>query len=169
MRRLSLVLVALITTVIAIPASAAFADGGWTQISSRWSGKCIDMIRESGPGNGTLAQQWNCTHTPEQQFTALPVAGGLVMLENQRSARCLRPSEDSTLNNALIEQFDCNQADGGQLWQVFDPGGNSTGAKWLKNNSSGRCIEDSAWSGANGTLLTQSDCMFAWKDFWFGL
>lgn len=150
--------------------TAAHADGGWGPIVSRWSNKCIDMRRQDGTGNGSLAQQWDCTNTLEQQFTKLRLNGDDdFLLENQRSGRCLRPSGGALYAGALIEQWDCNIADPSQHFKSYDPGGNSTGAKWLISLSSGKCVEDSAWGTDNGVLLTQSDCVMGWKQYWFGL
>ena len=167
MRRLGVVLLTLAAALVAAPAGAAHADTGWHEINSLWANKCIDMIRESGTGNGVLAQLWDCTQTPEQQFAVIDAGGGFFLLQNQRSGRCLRPSEDQLTTNTLIEQFDCSFADFGQQWQSVDPGGNSQGARWLINRLSNKCIEDSAWATVNGVKLTQSDCLGAWKDFWY--
>jgi hypothetical protein len=153
-------------------AGAAHAEGTWGQITSRWSKapKCVDIRREDGPREGALAQLWDCTNTPEQQFAKIRFNGDNdFLLENQRSGMCLRPSESSTGNGALIEQALCNPGDLAQHWKAYDPGFNSTGAKWLRNLSSDRCLEDSAWNTSNGTLLTQDDCVLAWKQYWFGV
>lgn len=160
----------LIAVAIVGVANAAYADGAWGTITSRWSGRCIDMRAQDGTGNGVLAQQWDCTGHAEQQFTKLRLNGDDdFLLQNQRSGRCLRASGGATYSGALIEQWDCNIGDPSQHWQAFDPGGNSTGAKWLINRNSGKCVEDSAWDTRNGILLTQNDCVMGWKQYWFGL
>ena len=154
--------------VAAPSAGAAHAEGAWGPITSRWSDKCVDIRRQDGAGEGALAQQWDCTNTPEQQFAKLQTDNGF-MLQNERSGMCLRPSGSSTDNGALIEQALCNTGDLAQHWISYDPGANSTGAKLLVNLSSGRYLEDSAWSTSNGTLLTQDDRVLAWKQYWFGV
>ena len=115
---------------------------------------------------------WDCTNTPEQQFVKVRLTGGDndFLLLNQRSGMCLRPSGSSTDNGALIEQALCNTGDLAQHWTSYDPNPPyGDGFKWLKNVSSGRCLEDTAWSGSNGTLLTRDDCVVAWKQYWWGV
>jgi hypothetical protein len=168
--RVGAVLIALVAAVLAGSAGTAFAAGGFGEITSRWSGRCFDMRAQDGTGNGVLLQQWDCTGKPEQEFSKLSFNGDAdFLLVNQRSGRCLRPSGGATNAGALIEQTDCDVNDPSQHWQTFDPGANSTGAKFLKSNQSGRCVEDSAWDTRNGILLTMSDCVLGWKDYWFGL
>lgn len=159
----------LMLLVVSVAAVPAHADGTWRNLVSRWSNKCVDMRAQDGTGNGVLAQQWNCTGTQEQQFAPIFTGSGYFLLVNQRSSRCLRPSGGTSLDGALIEQWDCDANDPSQQWQSIDPGGNSTGAKWIINKNSGKCIEDSAWNTSNGVLLTQMPCIGGWKDYWFGL
>ena len=151
-------------------AGAAHAEGAWGQITSRWSDKCIDIRRQDGANEGALAQQWDCTNTPEQQFAKIRFNGDNdFLLENQRSGMCLRPAGSSTDPNILIEQALCNPGDLAQHWKAYDPGGNSTGAKLLENLSSHLYLEDTAWNTSNGTLLTQQDRVLGWKQYWFGV
>ncbi len=158
-RWLGLVLAPLVAALVILPATAAYANG-WERAVSRWSGMCIDLH-----GNGEIARQWNCNGSSAQLFVRVNVGGGYVQLINQRSGQCLGVSEGATWAGALINQWDCVQG-AVQQWQIFDPGGNSTGASWIVNRNSGMCI-DNAWSVAQGGYLQQLDCAYAWKQFWF--
>jgi hypothetical protein len=162
-------LAAVAAALLVLPAGVAHADRGWHEIRSQWSWKCMDMIRQDGTGAGVHVQQWDCTNTPEQMFIALDVGNDYFQLQNLRSGKCLRPDNSTTENGALIEQTYCHTEDLGQHWKQVDPGGNSQGARWLINRNSNKCVEDSAWSTQSGTLLTQSDCVMGWKDYWRGL
>ncbi|REH39445.1 ricin-type beta-trefoil lectin protein [Kutzneria buriramensis] len=161
--------VLLSTTATSIPAAADRAVPGkahvvdaWGAIVSRWSSKCMDMW-----GVNSLAQQWDCNSSPAQLFTKLQVSGDDdFLLQNQGNGDCLLTGLE---NGALIEHSSCNYGDSRQHWKTFDPGANSTGAKWLINLDSNRCVEVPGWATQKGVLLAQSDCVLGWKQYWFGL
>jgi hypothetical protein len=163
-------LVALLpATATSVPAAAEQAKSGtsqavnaWGTIVSRWSSKCMDMW-----GVNSLAQQWDCNGSPAQLFAKLYVSGNDdFLLQNQGNGDCLLVGPE---NGALIDHAACNYGDVRQHWKAVDPGANSTGAKWLINLNSNKCVEVPGWSTQKGVLLAQSDCVLGWKQYWFGL
>jgi hypothetical protein len=161
-----------LATSLAMSTSAAHADGGWRTVVSRWSAKCFDM-KDRGTTDGTPLQQWDCTYGGEQTFLELGPWNNF-LLQNQNSGKCLRPSNGWTIGGIAIEQVTCNLNDASQYWRAYDPnidwsGANSTGAKWMINNLSNKCVDDTSWSTSNGNLITQNDCVFGWREYWFGL
>ena len=138
-------------------------------IVSRWNDLCMD-VRGASTANGALIQQWECNHTGAQKYDIIQVTDGFFMIRNQNSLKCLAISDRGTINGAVMAQYDCNNTDINHHWRSVDPqAGNNVGAKWLINRNSGKCVEVPGWSETPGTLLTQLDCVLAWKHFWYNV
>jgi hypothetical protein len=137
-------------------------------IVSRWNDFCMD-IQGGSTANGALVLQSVCSHTNEQRYDKIAVSDGFFMIRNRNSQKCLAISNGETENGALIAQYDCNSEDFNHHWRSVDPGGNSVGAKWLINRNSGMCVEVPGWSTTPGTLLSQLDCVGAWKHYWYNV
>lgn len=165
---------ALTIAVTAGSARVAHAAPAVGQITSKWSGKCMEQPSWSKDINDVAVQQWDCNSGQEQQWIKIPlnVAEGTFAFENAKSYRCL--SERGKESGALVSVIDCDfsKLAHSQKWKSYDPdpgpNSNSQGAHWLVNEESGKCLEDSAWNTSNGLLLTMNDCVLAWKDYWLG-
>jgi hypothetical protein len=126
----------------------------------------IDLLQRNYFAGAELGASVDVLTDPER-IGALSVE--LCLSRCSTAAKCLRPAGGSTIAGELIEQVRCDNGDPSQHWKAYDPGANSTGAKWLINLNSGKCVEVPGWDTRADTLLTQSDCVLGWKQFWFGL
>jgi alpha-L-fucosidase len=111
-------------------------------ITSGIAGKCLD-VDGGHTDNGTHVQLYDCNGTAAQVWTAYPGGGPI-----KNNGKCLDIYNGSG-NGALMEIWDCH--DGwNQQWQ---PQNNT-----LVNPSSGRCLDDPAFSDVNGTQQELWDC-----------
>ncbi|TWP53898.1 ricin-type beta-trefoil lectin domain protein [Lentzea tibetensis] len=156
--------------LLAMAPATAQADGAWNQIQNIYSTRCMDTFANLTPANGVMVQQWDCNGKEQQMFTKHYLPGtDRFLLQNKRSGLCVQIRYHATWAGELLEQWRCDANVASQQWRAFDPGGNSTGAKWLVNVNSGKCVEIPGWNVDKGVWLTQSDCVFGHKQFWRGL
>jgi predicted alpha-1,2-mannosidase len=111
-------------------------------ITSGLAGKCAD-VANSGTGNGTHVQLYDCNSTGAQRWYAAP-DGTL-----QAQGGCLDVSDSGTTNGTHVQLWQCNHT-GAQQWQA-------TGGT-LVNPQSGRCLDDPNSTTTNGTQLQIYDC-----------
>ena len=104
-------------------------------------GKCVDVAGASTV-DGTKIQLWTCNGQSNQQWT-VGSDGTLRSL-----GKCM--NVNATGNGSPVQLFGCNGG-GGQRWT---PGANSS----LVNTQSGRCLDASGASSADGTQLIIWDC-----------
>jgi len=81
--------------------------GGWWNIRSQKSNRCLDVAAGSLTNGGTL-HQWDCsTSNINQGWKLEDQGGGWFYLVSQRSGKCVDVSEVSTSNQAKIHQWTC--------------------------------------------------------------
>ncbi|MBV2352813.1 lectin [Streptomyces sp. J2-1] len=108
------------------------------------SGKlCLD-VANSGTGDGTHLQTWQCNQSYAQDVT-IAADGTLRVL-----GKCVDVSNSGTANGTLVQLYRCNGS-GAQQWRTGSNGS-------LTNPNSGKCLDDPNSSTANGTQLQIYTC-----------
>lgn len=105
-----------------------------------YGGKCVD-VAGANAANGTAVQLWTCNGTNAQQWS-----------RNGNTVRALGKCLDATgtANGAVTQLWDCTGA-GNQQWTAEANG-------QLRNTASGRCLDATGNSSADGTRLQLWDC-----------
>lgn len=166
LRRLALVTVPLLALVMALPAAPAGA-AGWMHITSKWSGKCVDVRDQEADAISGHVQQWKCKDVSNQQWLGVLQWDGAYELISQRNGKCLAVDDGATYAGALVVTTSCFPDDSAQRWRFkIDPFPNASGSYWLVNAHSGKCLELPGWNTNDGLLLAQSDCVGGWKQYW---
>ena len=62
LRRLGLLTLPLVALVLGLTAAPASADTDWYQITSKWSGKCMDLRDQEANSSFPHVQQWHVVH-----------------------------------------------------------------------------------------------------------
>ena len=135
------------------------------QLVAKHSGKCLDVSGAS-TANTALLQQWDC-YNPETQanqvFTLRPFGNATYELVARNSGKCADVRDASQEQGALIQQYDCLGAgQTNQIWQGV-PVVTEGGTEWVnfRAQHSGKCLDVSEGSTANGALLHQWSCLGA--------
>ncbi|WP_235921178.1 glycosyl hydrolase family 18 protein [Lentzea tibetensis] len=113
------------------------------------AGKCVD-VAAANSANGTAVQLWTCNGTDAQRWT-VGTDGTLRAL-----GKCLDLS--GTANGAVARLWDCTGS-GAQGWQAQSNG-------TLRNPASGRCLDATGPSSADGTRLQIWDCFASSNQVW---
>jgi endoglucanase len=132
-----------------------------TDIVSRVSGKCVDVVSGS-TADGAEIIQYDCHGRINQQWELRNAGGGYVQVISQASGKCLDISGASTANNAKAIQWTCGSGTN-QQWLVRDAGG---GYVELVARHSGKCLDVVSSGTANGTRLQQYDCIGGTNQHW---
>jgi hypothetical protein len=124
----------------------------WASLISKSSGKCLDV---SGISNAVFAllQQWACWGGDNQQFLFTPVSGGYEITA-RNSGLQLDVLGQSTGEGASIIQYPY-WGGANEIWQVNST---SDGYYSLASVNSGKCLNISGSSGADGALMEQLTC-----------
>jgi GH25 family lysozyme M1 (1,4-beta-N-acetylmuramidase) len=129
--------------------SPASAQGPAAQIWLQNGGKCLDDPNGS-TASGTRLQVWRCLGNANQRWTV--VQDGTLRI----NGACL--AEAGTGNGAAVVLGPCNGTSA-QRWQVGTSG-------QLVNTASGRCLDDTGWQTANGTLVQIWACGGGAEQHW---
>ncbi len=82
--------------------------GGYYEIASQFSGKCLDIIR-SDTTNGAAIIQYTCSGTPNQLFRFEAMGGGKYRIVSKlNNKKCIDIYKGSTANVAKVEIWDCH-------------------------------------------------------------
>jgi hypothetical protein len=141
------------------PISASAARGDSYFFLS--SGKCMD-----DPGGstvrGTQLQQWTCNSNydnPNQHFGLVLAGLNKYWFKNVTNGQCLTVSGGSTSNGAAIVQWPCGYYQDQYFAIIYHrPGTYPLLAYQYESYISGRCLNVSGYSGANGARIIQWDC-----------
>jgi len=134
------------------PAPAPGIPSSWANIISKSSGKCLDV---AGISTAALApmQQWACWGGDNQKFLFSPVEGGYEITA-KNSGLQLDVYGLSTSDGAAVIQYPF-WGGANEIWQVIPT---SDGYYSLTPVHSGKCLNISGSSGADGALTEQSTC-----------
>ncbi|MGE5451696.1 MAG: RICIN domain-containing protein [Acidobacteriota bacterium] len=132
--------------------------GGWYQLINVNSGKAIDVASAS-IADGANVQQWTSNGSGAQRFAIRRVSGDEFTIVNQNSNKCVDVAGASNADGANIQQWTCYG--GGN--QRFKFNGKATGALSngrykLVSSNSGKCVDVTAASTADGANIQQYSC-----------
>lgn len=166
LRRLGLVTAPLLALVMVLTAAPAGATN-WFHLSSKWSGKCVDVRDQEADDSDGHVQQWKCKDVSNQQWLGVLQYDGTYQLISRRNGKCLAVDGGVTYSGALIVTQTCLADNTAARWRFrYDPFPNASGSYWLVNAHSGKCLELPGWNTGDGLLLAQSDCVGGWKQYW---
>jgi len=120
-------------------------------------GKAID-VQNGSQNNGTVVQQYTSYNGDGQKFSILTTGSGtwkLAMKANTNKCLGLVGYGGNLGNGTRIEIQDC-QGTSQQNWNITADA--NTGAFVIKNVASGRCLDVSGASGADGAPMNIWDC-----------
>ncbi|MFJ6892997.1 RICIN domain-containing protein [Streptomyces hokutonensis] len=126
------------------PSSAGLAApavaGSYFKVVNRFSGKCMDIRREEPP-LGAHVQQYDCTGTDNQLWTAVPTGDGYYFLVSKQSGLCMAQFA------GVLWMLNCNGVTS-QQWSAV-----AAGFEWneLHHRSSGLC----AYATGTGNLALE--------------
>lgn len=122
------------------------------------SRKAVDVAGAS-KADGANVQQWSDNGSSAQRFAIRRVSGDEFTLVNQTSSKCLDVADASNADGANIQQWACH----GGANQRFKFNGTATGALAngrykLVSSNSGKCVDVTAASTADGANIQQYAC-----------
>ncbi|WP_427922350.1 RICIN domain-containing protein [Streptomyces sp. cg40] len=137
------------------PALPALA-GAYFKVVNQNSGKCLDVRRED-PKPGASVQQYGCTGTDNQLWSAVPVGNGVYTLVSKESGLCMA----SFLFNLMVVNT-CNGVPG-QQWRAVP-----AGFEWSELRSQGlnECTTVRSSSTADSAVIEQSACIGLPSQHW---
>ncbi|MBI1891585.1 MAG: RICIN domain-containing protein [Burkholderiales bacterium] len=140
------------------------AGNGQVQVLSKSSGKCL-TVPNGSTANGTALKQYACSNTASQLWTRRTAASGYSQLVSAASGKCVNVRGFSSANGAAIEQATCATSDSQLLAlpaattaPTTSTSTSTSTAKTLTSQVSGKCLDVTGWSTANGTVLQQWSC-----------
>ncbi|TDC85071.1 glycosyl hydrolase family protein [Micromonospora sp. KC606] len=122
-------------------------------LTSRHSGKCVDVVSAS-TADGAEVAQYGCSGGSNQRWEFQSAGNNYYRVIARHSGKCLDVDAASTANNARVIQWTCNSGQN-QQWQVQDAG---SGYVRLVARHSGKCLDVPSRSTADGTRLIQYTC-----------
>ncbi|RJG03980.1 hypothetical protein D3878_22295 [Noviherbaspirillum sedimenti] len=134
--------------------------GAQYQLVARNSGKCLDT--RGATANGAAIVQNACGTSAQQLWTRRTSTSGHSQLVSVANGKCLNVRGYSSRDGAIIEQNACTNSDS-QQWSlpVSAPQPSTpqlSGAQAITAKHSGKCVDLSAWSNANGVQMQQWSC-----------
>lgn len=132
------------------PAAAGLVNGGVYTLTSKVSGKALDVV-EVSTASGAKMQQWTNYTATNQQFRVNDMGGGYYKLTAIHSGKCLDVPSGAKTSGLRLQQWDDNGNDA-QRWRIVDAGG---GYYKLVNKASGLVMDVSNSSTADGAVVQQ--------------
>jgi len=138
-------------------------------IANVYSNAVLDVPMGSA-ANGTLIQQWAFDGLQQQQWQFVPVGGAYYAVINDLTGKALDDTAFSMSNGTKIQQWDY-LGGANQQWQFLNTNGGScfplaNAQCVLQNRFSGKVLDDTGFSKANGTLIQQYDASGASNQSW---
>ncbi len=157
-RRARVLLATLATVVIScwgiVDAQAAPAvAGSYFKVVNQYSGKCMD-IKQEEPPLGAHVQQYDCTGTANQLWTAVPTGDGYYSLVSKQSGLCMAQFA------GVLWMLTCSAVPT-QQWSAV-----AAGFEWneLHHRSSGLCAY--ATGTGNLALVELTPCSGSFSQHW---
>jgi hypothetical protein len=163
--RRPLTLVFLFAALQALTGCAAETDESWEEvgeteqsasltgtymISSRQSGKCLDVTKSNRDEGGNI-QLWRCNLSNAQKFFRVHHSGNIYVYMNVNSRKCIDVAGAAHWDGANVQQWSCN-ASGAQLFYEEETEG---GYKRIINVNSGRALDVANWGTYDGANIQQ--------------
>jgi hypothetical protein len=135
----------------------------------RHSNKCMSLAGNSA-ANGTGIIQWSCAASASpgdgQVFTIVPVSSNSFQIVINSTGKCLDVTGASTANGAWLQEWDCGSpGQSNQSWYIVPIAGQSP---WQAafGVGSGKCMDVTGASGADGVRVQQWECSWAPQQQW---
>ncbi|WP_379136191.1 RICIN domain-containing protein [Paenibacillus sp. sgz500958] len=125
-------------------------SGGIYTLSSKVSGKVLDVVDVS-TANGAQMQQWTNYTASNQQFRIDNMGDGYYKLTAIHSGKCLDVPNSAATVGLRLQQWDDNGTNA-QRWSIVDAGG---GYYKLVNKASGLVMDVASASTADGAAVQQ--------------
>lgn len=159
---LLLTVVALCASLIGLPqqeaaagtTAAAALPTGWTTISNKGNGKCVDA-RAAATGNGTAVQQYACNGSLAQNWSLTETGAGYVRAGNRNADSQVWDVTDVSAADAATIQLWTYGGGNNQQWL---PVAEADGAYHFVNRNSGKCLDVPSASTADSVQLQQYTC-----------
>ena len=123
-----------------------------SQITSKLSGRCLDILYGSVE-NTALLVQYDCHVQDNQTWRLVRRDDGYYNIVAKHSGRCLDVNGSSLENGVEIFQYDCHDGDN-QRWQVA----RSDDGYSIINKHSGKCLDVFSGNTENLAHIVQWDC-----------
>lgn len=146
----------------AFPYSDLLENGAVYSISSRNSGKCLDVKDHSLLSGGRL-QQWDCHGGDNQKFIATVTYKSGWILTPVESGIRLIIAGNSLDNGAKLVQEDYAEGNNGFFFVRPDA---QAGSFIITANHSGKCLDVTKVSRRNGASIQQWDCHGGLNQSW---
>lgn len=130
--------------------SSSIVSGGVYTLTSKVSGKALDVVDVSTV-NGAKMQQWTNYTAANQQFRLTDTGDGYYKLTAIHSGKCLDVPSGANTVGLRLQQWDDNGSNA-QKWKLVDTGG---GYYKLVNKASGLVMDVSNSSTADGAVVQQ--------------
>ena len=127
------------------------------------SDKCLDVTGRS-TANGARIQQWDCDVSgngsgANQGWGFVPAAtSGYYTAVNLNSGKCLDVTGRSTANGAVLQQWTCNGGTNQEWFPRVVQNNPAATIYNLVNLNSGKCLDVTGRSTANGAVVQQWTC-----------
>ncbi|MEV0396587.1 RICIN domain-containing protein [Polymorphospora rubra] len=146
--------------VEAPPASAATVDtGAWYVITSRHSGKAIDVYNFATT-DGAPIVQWSRNDGNQQQWQFVDAGNGYYKIRSRHSGKFLE------LPNANDGTQLVQNADNGTTRQHFRLADSDGGHVRLVNRHTSKALDIWEWSTADGGIISQYQDLGGWNQQW---
>lgn len=139
------------------PPAGSIDPSRWYQVVNVNSGKCLDATG-GGTGNGTAVQQWTCSSgNPNQQWQFQPTTDGHVRVVSRNATTAVwdvTGGSGATGDGVKVQLW----AYGGAANQQWRPVSRGDGTWEFTARHSGRCLDVTDLSTADGARLQQWTC-----------
>ncbi|MEV0731356.1 RICIN domain-containing protein [Polymorphospora sp. NPDC050346] len=142
------------------PASAATVDtGAWYVITSRHSGKAIDVYNFA-TNDGAPIVQWSRNDGNQQQWQFVDAGNGYYKIRSRHSGKFLE-LPNATDGTQLIQN-----ADNGTTRQHFRLADSDGGHVRFVNRHTSKALDVWEWSTADGGIISQYQDLGGWNQQW---
>ncbi|MEV7226923.1 RICIN domain-containing protein [Polymorphospora sp. NPDC051019] len=142
------------------PASAATVDtGAWYVITSRHSGKAIDVYNFA-TNDGAPIVQWSRNDGNQQQWQFVDAGNGYYKIRSRHSGKFLE-LPNATDGTQLIQN-----ADNGTTRQHFRLADSDGGHVRFVNRHNSKALDVWEWSTADGGIISQYQDLGGWNQQW---
>lgn len=131
-------------------AASPIVSGGVYTLTSKASGKVLDVLDVS-TASGAKMQQWTNYTASNQQFRIESTGDGYYKLTAIHSGKCLDVPNGAATSGLRLQQWDDNGTNA-QRWSIVDTGG---GYYKLVNKASGMVMDVASASTADGAAVQQ--------------
>jgi hypothetical protein len=142
------------------------------RLVSRSSGKCLSLS-ENNPRNGTGIIQWDCSPAPNPgdgqviHLVPMEASGQYFEIKINSTGKCLDVRDGSTADGVWLQEYDCLGAgQTNQQFRVVPIAGQPPYEAFMARHS-GKCLDVTGNSTANGARIQQWSCHWGGNQQWY--